>query len=185
LLDLPPQPLPGVFNVVVQWAKSLKAMDHGVTSDPYAVVRFLHTLPKESRKTKVVSKELNPVCNAAFDLISPNLHCEYLIVVIYDKDYFRNDLIRQVSISLTQLMSFPGGQREVPLKLGGSEALWYDIKMDTDQHRVTVQNLEIRGKVQLRIDLLSIPPPQPLRGLQKSSSQKTKGRICRLVRDQR
>jgi Ca2+-dependent lipid-binding protein len=163
LLDLPPPPLPGVVSVVVQRAKSLKAMDRGGTSDPYAVVRLLHTLPKEFCKTKVVSKELNPVWNAAFDLISPNLHCEHLIVAVYDKDYIRNDLIGQVSISLAQLMSFPGGQREVPLKLGGTEALWYDIKMDTDQHRVTDQSLETRGKVQLRIDLLSIPPPQPLR----------------------
>jgi hypothetical protein len=104
-------PNPTVLTLEVVAAKDLEAMDTGGTSDPYTVVQ----VAKETRKTKVIKKNLNPEWAETFELVVNDVN-DTLKVSVWDKDLIdADDLIGETMIPLQDVVG-----KEVPQK-------WYTL----------------------------------------------------------
>jgi hypothetical protein len=124
-------PNPTVWTLEVVSAKDLEAMDTGGTSDPYTIVQ----VAKETRKSKVIKKNLNPEWAETFELVVHDVN-DTLKVSVWDKDLIdADDLKGETIIPLQDVVG-----KEVPQK-------WYTLYQES---RVT-------GEIMLGIKL---PKPE-------------------------
>jgi len=124
-------------------AKGLEAMDTGGSSDPYTIVQVgpksngppVSFFAKETRKTKVIKKNLNPEWDQSFELVVNDVN-DTLKVSVWDRDLMdADDLIGETMIPLQDVVD-----QEVPQK-------WYTLH---NESRVT-------GEIMLGIKL---PKPE-------------------------
>ena len=153
ILDPPPPALEAFVRVSVLQARKLTAMDRGGTSDPY-VKLSLTSAPQNHKRTHVVMKTLSPVWNEDFELASPNIWSDSLNISIFDKDIMQDDKIGVATISLAELACQP---HPIPVdqeRLGVRERQWHAVQDDRKQ---------AAGEVELRVELVRIPPPEAAR----------------------
>ncbi|XP_023320595.1 multiple C2 and transmembrane domain-containing protein isoform X2 [Eurytemora carolleeae] len=90
----------GVVHVVLVQARSVKAMDHGNSSDPYCKV----SLGKEKRKSRVCSSTLNPKWREALDFYWFEEFTDFLEIQVWDQDVGeKDDYMGRVDIDLREL----------------------------------------------------------------------------------
>ncbi|XP_073514859.1 synaptotagmin-8 [Phyllobates terribilis] len=93
------------ITVAVKQAASLKAMDSGGTSDPYAIV-YLTNDTRKKNETKVHRKTLNPVFNESFTfkLLQTEVQDTEAVMQIYDFNRFsKHDVIGEVRLLLRDM----------------------------------------------------------------------------------
>ncbi|OCT81859.1 synaptotagmin-1 [Xenopus laevis] len=93
------------LTVGVKQAASLKAMDLGGTSDPYAIV-YVTNDTRKKYETKVNRKTLNPVFNESFifKVTQEEVPRSTAVVQIYDFNRFlKHDVIGEMSIPLAEV----------------------------------------------------------------------------------
>ena len=73
----------GLLIVKVEKATDLKAADWGGASDPYVILRVGDS---EAQRTRVVTKDLNPVWNQQFEFLVENSAAAHLAVDVMDQD---------------------------------------------------------------------------------------------------
>eukprot|EP00736_Rhodelphis_marinus_P013836 Rmarinus@m.11981 len=101
----------GLLQVDIKRGYNLPAMDMGGTSDPYVVL----DIEKESRRTAVVQKTLNPIWEQKFDFtVTEVLSDLRLCVYDYDK-HGDDDVIGEVIIPMTWVSKID--ERELFLEL--------------------------------------------------------------------
>ena len=93
-----------VVTVAVQRGRGLLAKDSNGTSDPYLVLQY----EKQRHKTKVVSKNLNPVWEEKLLLLVNTLDfrpSEPIMLSVWDKDIIgKDDLIGDTSLDLEHIL---------------------------------------------------------------------------------
>ncbi len=100
-------------HVIVHEAKKLIAADRGGTSDPYCQIK----VEKQSFKTEIVKKSLNPVWNETFDF-SARSTTKALIFEVFDYDMIgSHDFLGGIEIDLSTL----------ELDMGAHKPTWYDL----------------------------------------------------------
>ncbi|GLJ15764.1 hypothetical protein SUGI_0259520 [Cryptomeria japonica] len=92
----------GVLSVTVKRAEDLTATDLMGKADPYVVLHMKKTDAK--KKTRVVSKNLNPEWNQTFDFVVEDALHDMLIVEVWDHDTFSKDFMGKVAMTLTKVL---------------------------------------------------------------------------------
>lgn len=92
----------GVLSVTVKRAEDLTATDLMGKADPYVVLHMKKTDAK--KKTRVVSKNLNPEWNQTFDFVVEDALHDMLIVEVWDHDTFSKDFMGKVALTLTKVL---------------------------------------------------------------------------------
>ena len=117
----------GVLIVHLQQATGLKAGDRNGLSDPYVKL----TLGRQTKKSKTISKTLNPTWDEAFEFrgVLRELLATPLQLECYDADTFTSDFLGRADVHLAPLLQPAVGRRQapvtVPLSLQGNLSVSY------------------------------------------------------------
>ena len=121
--------MPSVLHVTVHGARSLPVMDQrSKLADAYVEVAFGSQAP---RRTPVVRKTLNPSFNTAFKFEiadDAELLIEPLVCTVIDKDFFTDDSIGSVLLSLEPLLAaVPPSASASSSSAGGTTGRWREL----------------------------------------------------------
>lgn len=106
----------GILSIFVDSAQELPAADLNGSSDPYVVL----SNGKQSAKTKVVKKNLNPSWQEAHDLMVEDLATSKITADVFDHDKITaDDLLGSAEISLAELKPGETKPMVVPLRNQG------------------------------------------------------------------
>ena len=141
------------LGVEVVGARNLKAMDRNGSSDPYLTLQLgENTLTRV--KTKVVSKNLNPLWKRRFELLLPS-HEDALVlhVQVWDHDVFgADDLIGQMTLPVAALRGHGEASSAAGEFKASTAPSWHTI---TDRAGATT------GEVMLGFRVGEPEPPAP------------------------
>jgi Ca2+-dependent lipid-binding protein len=136
-------------QVIVHEAKKLIAADRGGTSDPYCQVK----VEKQSFKTEIVKKSLNPVWNETFDF-SARVTTKVLIFEVYDYDMIgSHDFLGGIELDLIALETDMGAQKPTwydLTSLGRSETVAGSLRLSIVIKRVAVEFEDITKGIALK-----------------------------------
>eukprot|EP00052_Salpingoeca_macrocollata_P027896 m.267001 g.267001 ORF g.267001 m.267001 type:complete len:1354 (-) comp22799_c4_seq3:41-4102(-) len=93
----------GLLRVFVHRASGLKNVDLFGASDPYVILTVEDCQQSESKQTKVIDNNLNPLFNEAFEFVVHDLESAQLHTVLRDSDLVDKDLGTVQSIALARL----------------------------------------------------------------------------------
>ena len=150
-------PETNLAHIEVIAARDLKAADGGLftkkTSDPYVVIRDVKGLDGDSRGTAVITKDLNPTWNEAFDF-EFNYKLSGFVFEVFDYDKrSKDDPIGSLTLPLSL---FYGGTLGAPLRVEG----WYPLLLSNGKTKGELHvAITVMWRIPAAIPGMRIPLP--------------------------
>ncbi|KAL9376207.1 hypothetical protein Peur_030327 [Populus x canadensis] len=103
----------GVLSVTVIAAENLPATDLNGKADPYVILKMKKS--EKKAKTRVLTKNLNPVWNQTFEFVVEDAIHDMLIAEVWDHDTFGKDKMGRCIMTLTRVLLEGEFQDSFPL----------------------------------------------------------------------